>query len=423
MSHILITFIGKGEKDSDDLYKSEKYHFEDDDKEPYYETNFFGSAVFQYLKNNGKKPNKFVVLGTPSSMWNGLFELKGEPGSQYEDKWAELSEVIEDNTIYPEDEEKEKAKVERFFPILEEFLNQYLGDIECKLHVIPYGETQTTQIAILEKIAECVNKKDTVSLDITHGLRHLPMLTVLSAMYLEVVKKVTIDGIYYGAEGIKNRNEGIVRALNLKGLLGIAHWVGALKSFEKDSDYGVFAELLENDGLTIKQTKPLKEAAFFEHIFNVSRAARKLTTFRNNVPENLPGIGYLFTDTLKNRTEWSEKNNVYIRQRVLAYSFLGKQDYPRAAIFAVEAFITHLCKQNNSDTGDYHQRKATEYDFLDGNLSETEKIADFELLKKIRNTMVHVNEPRDEVKDLLESKNPQQQLEKELKKLIKRLLP
>jgi CRISPR-associated Csx2 family protein len=421
MSHILITFLGKGEKDGD-FYSKERYHFDDDDID-YYETNFFGLAVLEYLKNQKNKADKLIVLGTPSSMWDTFFESDGEVESEYEDEWIDLAEAIKENSEYPEEDEKiEKEKISKYLTTLEKVVSDR-ESIDCKLRVIPYGDKQDKQIQILQKMAECVQDGDTVSLDITHGLRHLPMLVVLSAMYLEVVKKVTIDGIYYGAMEMKNRHDDIAPALNLKGLLGIANWVGALKSFDKDGDYSVFADLLETDGLTTKQTKPLKEAAFFERIFNVSQAARKLTAFRNDVPENLPGIGYLFTDILKNRTEWAEKNNVYIRQRDMAYSFLGKQDYQRAAIFAVEAFLTHLCKQNNRKISDYHQRKATEHDFLDRNLGETEKIADFELLKKIRNTMAHVNEPRGEVKTMMEDKNPQQRLETELRKLMKHLLP
>ena len=420
MSHILITFLGKGEKDGD-FYSKEHYQFEDDTND--YEKNFFGLAVLEHLENQDNKADKLIVLGTPSSMWDAFFESDGEVESEYEEEWIDLAEAITENSEYPEeDEEIEKEKISKYLTTLEKVVSDR-ESIDCKLRVIPYGDSPEKQIAILEKMAECVKDNDTVSLDITHGLRHLPMLVVLSAMYLEVVKKVKIAGIYYGAKDMGNRHEGIAPALNLKGLLGIANWVGALKSFDKDGDYGVFAGLLEKDGLTTKQTKPLKEAAFFERIFNVSQAARKLTAFRNDVPENLPGIGSLFSDTLNDRTSWAKNTDVFVRQRDMAYSFLGKQDYQRAAIFAVEAFITHLCKQNNRKISDYHQRKAIEHDFLDRILGETEKIADFELLKKIRNTMAHVNEPRGEVKTMMEDKNPQQRLETELRKLMKCLLP
>jgi len=423
MSHILITFLGKSEKDGE-FYSKERYHFEGDTKDP--ETNFFGLAVLKHLEKKEHKADKLVVLGTPTSMWDAFFESDGEVESEYEDEWIDLAEAIKENSESPEDEESEKNKISKYLTTLEKVVSKREGIDCCKMRVIPYGDSQDKQVQILQEMAESVGENDTVSLDITHGLRHLPMLVILSAMYLEVVKNVTIEGIYYGAREMKNRHKGIAPALNLKGLLGIANWFGALKSFDKDGDYGVFAELLEKDGLTTKQTKPLKEAAFFERIFNVSQAARKLTAFRNSAPENLPGIGSLFSDTLNSRTSWAKKGNVYVRQRDMAYSFLDKKEYSRAAIFTQEAFITHLCQRNNRDIGDYYQRNQTKQDFKKGILGDTNKIPDFKLLNDLRNAMAHSDDQafsKVEVKAIMTDKNPQQRLETELRKLMKRLLP
>jgi len=423
MSHILITFLGKGDTDTDGLYQHEQYRFENDDT-PYYETNFFCLAVLEHLKNKGSPPDKLVILGTPSSMWNALYEIKGEVEDDYEDEWVALADAIEENTEYPEEEEIEEEKITEYFPTLQKFLTKYL-EINCELRVIPYGESQEKQIVILEKIAESVKENDTVSLDITHGSRHLPMLVIVSAMYLEIVKKVTIADIYYGAMEMKNRHNGIAPALNLKGMLGIANWFGALKSFEKDGDYGVFADLLETDGLTKNQTKPLKDAAFFERIFNISQAARKLTTFRNNVQEDLPGIGYLFTDTLKNRIKWSENNSLYGHQRALAFSFLEKKDYFRATNLAVEAFITKLMLMSGDNPKEdirYRQRIVADY-FLHGKAGgDRGKISDFRLLRKLRNMLVHSDMLQSEIERIIESNNPQQSLESTLRKLMKHLL-
>ncbi len=427
MSHILITFLGTGKKGNDDFYEKEKYHF-DNDNTPYYEHNFFGLAVLDHLITKENKPDKLVILGTPSSMWNALFEIKGEVKEDDEDDWASLADAIEENTDSPEDEATEEEKITEYFPSLQNFLNKCLN-INCELRIIPYGESQDKQIAILKKMAECVKDKDTVSLDITHGLRHLPMLVILSAMYLEVIKSVNINGIFYGAEGIKNRHDDITPALNLEGLLGIAKWYGALKSFDKDGDYGVFADLLEQDGLKTNQTKLLNEAAFFERIFNVSQAARKLTAFSNKVPEDLPGIGSLFSDTLNSCTSWAKKANVYVRQRDMAYSFLNKQDYSRAAIFAVEAFITHLMielKTNIEDITNNKQRSKVKKRYQNKQLNRIKEKNryDFQLLNQLRNKMAHSDDqlPK-KVQEIMESENPQQELETTLKRLMKHLLP
>jgi CRISPR-associated Csx2 family protein len=213
MSHVLITFLGKGENGINGLYKPEQYHFENDNTP--YETNFFGLAVLQHLVAKGKKPDKLVVLGTPSSMWNGFYELDGHVKPQHEEAWATLGSAIEENTDYPEDEEIEKGKIVEQLAPLKNVLSQHLDGITCELRVISYGEKQEGQTAILKEMADCVEENDTISLDITHGSRHLPILVIVSANYLKVVKKVHIESIYYGAMEMKNRNEDIVPALTL----------------------------------------------------------------------------------------------------------------------------------------------------------------------------------------------------------------
>jgi len=252
-------------------------------------------------------------------------------------------------------------------------------------------------------------------------------------------------------------------ALDLSGLLGITKWVKALNSFDKDGDYGVFADLLEADGLATTQTKPLKDAAFFERIFNVPQAADELKTFRQQTPKKLPGIGNLFSKKLDEYTSWHINTELYEHQRDLAYSFLDKGDYSRAAIFAVEGFITSLMHgYSDKKIRDYYQRNNAEKRFLNKKVSSDyiikllnnlkkeasdhqeaisalyvaiEGVKEFfqltkksteeceyndkqlalESLKKLRNMMAHSNSPKGDVKIIME--NPTS-LKVELEKLM-----
>ena len=441
MSHVLITFLGKTEKDGG-LYSPECYHFENDDEK--YETHFFGLAVLKHLANQKKKPDKLVILGTPSSSWDAFFQLGGEVNSEYEDEYLELAQAIEDNFEYPDKEEKEEEKIAKYLTTsLKQALSKYLNankleNVDCELRVIPYGENQEAQVAILEKMADCVNEKDTVSLDITHGLRHLPMLVVLSAMYLEVVKKVTIAGIYYGAEQIKNRHDKVAPALDLTGLLQIAKWVGKLNSFDNNGDYSVFTDVLKDDGFS--QAELLKKAAYFERSINLEKATTKLDKINTSLTEkkDLPGIGKLFSEQLKERLSWHQfdgedvRKKVYAQQRKLALSYFEKRDYVRAANFALEAMITHSLNPGNEpyNYADRDQVKGKVPKSLYG-----ENKSNYYLLKEIRNQLAHGSydkkiedddwnqelkqETLRKAKNLLEDEN---KLRPKLKMLIKTLL-
>jgi len=425
MSHILITFLGKVIKDGG-RYEEVTYRF---DNGQTYTKSFFGLALLEHLQASDTKPDKLVVLGTTGSMWDAFFEVDEELMEKHEDDYYALNELIEDyGDTRPTKQQADELETNHF-PRLKEELTQYLK-IPCEFRLIPYGRKQEEQTEILKIMADCVTENDKVTLDITHGLRHLPMLVVLSAMYLKVVKTVEVAGIYYGAKDMQHLEETKeAPALDLSGLLQIAEWVKALNSFEKDRDYGVFSELLEADGLTKKQTKPLKDAAFFERIFNVSQAAKKLTAFSQNTPEELPGMGSLFSDTLSKHIEWPTKGNLYDHQRELAYSFLEKKEYCRSAVFALEAFITHLMKKlekSKEEIRDNQQRARVKKDFLNQQLGdiEKEKRDDCQLLNQLRNKMAHSDDQLPHrVRMIMESPNPQQSLELTLSRLFKTLLP
>ncbi len=428
MSHILITFLGKSEKEGD-FYSKECYHFEGDTKD--HETNFFGLAVLKHLENKDRKADKLVVLGTPSSMWDAFFESDEEVDSEYEDEWIDLADGIKENSESPEDEESEKDKISDYLTTLEKVVSKREGIKSCEMRVIPYGDSQDKQVQILQEMAACVQDGDTVSLDITHGLRHLPMLVILSAMYLEVVKNVTIEGIYYGAREMKKRHDGIAPALNLKGLLGIANWFGALKSFDKDGDYGVFASLLKND--RFKSAHLLEKAAYFERVIDIENATNKLETVQKAIQKDgLEGISGLFSKQLQKRVSWHKVDpsldkvrQVYLQQRELAFSYLEKRDYTRAIIFALEG-LKIRCLGVDDDPYRFEDKDKIK---VQEQLSSAQR-QDFFLMREIRNQLAHGSyykeyqkpaeeQTRNTAKKLLKNED---KLRSKLKKLMESLL-
>jgi hypothetical protein len=136
MSHIIITFLGRGDKDGE-LYPTERYHFEGDDT-AYYESNFFGLAVLDHLAKKGSKPDKLVVLGTNGSMWDAFFQLPDDLDSKYEDDYFELAEITENNAQDPNQQDV-TPYLETAATVLKEHLN---GSVDCDFRVIPYGEAQ-----------------------------------------------------------------------------------------------------------------------------------------------------------------------------------------------------------------------------------------------------------------------------------------
>ncbi len=168
------------------------------------------------------------------------------------------------------------------------------------------------------------------------------MLALLSAMHLRVVREAHIKGIYYGAF---DSDTGLAQVFELSGLLDIADWLEALHTFDKDSDYGVFAPLLTPS--LGHNADLIREAAFFERTSRPQDARGKLREFRRYLHE-IPSqeVASLFTDTLYERTAWVEEQNHYRRQAALARNYLTSGDHLRAVIMGFEAFITRQVVQD-----------------------------------------------------------------------------
>ena len=247
MTHTLISFLGRGNTDRGKRYQTATYQFDTGEQRT---TEFFGLGLTQQIK-----PDRLLILGTTGSMWDVLLFSLGL-GEKHDNALLALTESADANRA------------------TQAQLNQLTTDVSDRLglpvalRLIDYGRNTEEQVGILQKMALDIAEGDRVTLDVTHGLRHLPMLAQMSALYLRRVKNVEVLGLYYGA--LDMRQDGITPVMNLRGLLDIADWTGAVQSFDKDGDYGVFALIIEEQFLNAASL--LKKSAFYERTMRPGQA-------------------------------------------------------------------------------------------------------------------------------------------------------
>jgi hypothetical protein len=260
--------------------------------------------------------------------------------------------------------------------------------------LIPFGRTDSEQRDILETVSKVVRLGE-VSFDLTHGFRHLGMVGMLSAFMLERIGRLEIRSLWYGA--LDMSEGGVTPVLRLDGLNAIERWVGALDRFDASGDYGVFAPLLQADGVPKDKAFCLEEAAFFERTFNLSDAARKLQTFRAAIARPLAGASGLFQGKLEERLGWIDEQDLSAQQRRLARQYLARNDFVRAAAFAWEALVSAACP--GYDWLNRHQReaaaKALEEKFRGLNCDPAQADA-WRTIRTLRNALAHGTPPRDE---------------------------
>jgi CRISPR-associated Csx2 family protein len=354
----LISFLGKGRADARTGYRTARYAFDEDFTRT---VPYFGLALAEYLR-----PARLVLVGTAGSMWDVFFDAEGaEPDT------LGLMEAVTEEML---------AQHARR-------LEQVLGmPVHCVL--IPFARDTTEQIAILSRLAASVRPGENLCLDVTHSFRHLPMLALVAARYLSHVAGVAVTELYYGALEMTPPG-GTTPVLRLGGLLRMLDWIEALATYDKDGDYGVFAPLLQADGLEPGRAQLLEKAAFLERTSNPVKAREALSSVFPAIEQYRGGLGDLFRDALCQRINWFRAPERHQWEASLARDCLARADYLRAAMFMFESASTRaVAEARIGDINDFELRKEA-YGELKRSSAGARK------LEYLRNSLAHGLRPRD----------------------------
>jgi len=381
---ILISNLGKSQFNPETGYKKACYRFDDGFCQ---ETPYFGLALQAFIK-----PDAMIILGTSGSMWDVFIEYFATDDT-LDAVRLHLMDAVQKEQV-------DQSLLDQVKPILQNHLAVLL-----ELVLIPYAKTLDEQVDILRVMAEKIPPGEQVILDVTHGFRHLPMLSLIAAHYLEKVKGNTVKGIYYGAlEMTSPSPEKITPVLELSGLLRLMDWVQALTAYDKDGDYGVFANLLKQEGFAPDQAEQLSQAAYFERTTNPVKARQKIASVFQSIENLETPLGKLFKGELIQRINWFKKSSRHAWELALSEAYLARKDYLRAALFMQEAYLSEHTK---GDIDDYQNRENTR---LDARHDKS-----FNHLSKLRNAMAHGLRSHD--RDILTVINQADKLENMLKSI------
>jgi CRISPR-associated Csx2 family protein len=361
----LISFLGRG-KEKGGSYSTACYLFDDGPRT----VPFFGMALVDYLK-----PDRLILLGTSGSMWDVFFEHTTEAGDE---TFLALIEAVSNKKV-------SAALLEVFA----ERLSKKVGiPVECLL--IDYARDTAGQTRLLSDLAEHLHEREEVAIDITHSFRHLPMLALVAARFLAIVKKVSVRDIYYGALEMREANGAPV--IRLKGLLDMLDWLDALVSFDRNGDYGVFAPLFAQAG-DQEAADSLKTAAFYERTNQLGPAKKPLNEFARN--DRLPKhpMFELFHSELEKRMNWMREKNYGKRQFELAQRSLANGDFVQASAQGFESVISFHVAQSRRDPMNYKYRdeakNSLEAKIKEAGNNKTEAQRAYLDLRDVRNTLAH----------------------------------
>ena len=89
---------------------------------------------------------------------------------------------------------------EKHWNRLQDVLNEYQYPFEIEpVFPIHEGYSEDEIWSIFRKVYEKLDYRDEIFLDITHGFRSLPMLSMVLLEYAKTLKRITVSKIFYGA--------------------------------------------------------------------------------------------------------------------------------------------------------------------------------------------------------------------------------
>lgn len=389
-THTLFSLLGAPPRGEG--YRSVRYRFPDAVRE----STFFAFALLDHLRAHGEgdAPGRLVVLGTTGSHWGLLAghaaaAVSPDLAGPLRAEEARLGEDARHDRV-------DQGRLDRLAGALEAALG-----MACRLRLIPYALAPDEQTAVLHRIGAEVKPGSRVSFDVTHGLRHLPMLGLMSALYVSRVRRARVEGVWYGAaDRIIGGTAAVTR---LDGLLRLAEWTAALHSFERDGDVRVFVDPLRTDGADPAMLDALDRCGHFErlHRLDLARtdAIRALDRLDRNPP---PGIGALFEDVVRDELLWVEVGTDHRpRQRALAFAHLDRGDSLRATLLGYEAFISDLVAEQHPAADDVpglmdhgtRERVKERFDHPPGGMARDPRWPAFAELRMLRNSLAHTSDP------------------------------
>ena len=364
MPHTLITFLGRGQR-SDNGDREARYRL---DAQATCTTSFFGIGLARHLDLD-----RVVVLGTAGSIWD-VFAFDNADGAMDDAQFERLCDAVKTETVT-------QALLDEIKPALKGAAGTHVIPV-----LIPYARSQSEQIDILDAINHWVEPGSRVTIDVTHGFRHLPMLGLVAARYLQRVKQARIEAILYGALDMTDTATGETPVLDLSGLSHLLDWVEALAAYDASGDYGSFAPLLDQGTGATSIAERMRLAAFRERTSNPTQARQELLGLLSG-PLSQPAAtaaGKLFLPALSERLDWAKRPRRHEWELELADAYLERRDYLRAVIYLFESLITREAERLKSDINDYVARKEAQE-----SLKKASSKEEFKRLDRLRNALAH----------------------------------
>ena len=354
MSRILISFVGTGKTDRQNL-KSERcylttcYHIGNRNIGDY---PFVAAGIMASCHID-----KVILIGTTHSMWEEVYRYFAEQNNQTLDeaKYLAIADYCE----------KATSDTIQDIPFMED-IEKSIGD--AKIVLIRYGlnddeiDENVKRILLLDS---SFNTGDELIIDITHAFRSLPLMIMNLLIYLKNVSRrnIRISHIYYAMLEVLQENnlkygEKYAPIVDLRNILSLNDWIIGSYSFSQYGNAYKISELLDNiDRDMANRLRSFSDEMNLNHIDAIEEETKKMRSLKNKeykskLPELI--VKPVIDDFLK--TFRIDDNHALFQFKLAEWQY-KHMNYAASLISLMESMITWVCLQEKLNWRDYQDRE------------------------------------------------------------------
>lgn len=316
-----------------------------------------------------------------------------------------------------------EAKAQHWEGLKKELTLLGKGHLEIEDVEIPIGKNEQELWIFFERV--CGSIGDQVVVDITHGLRHFQILTILCLSYLHFVTSLNILGVYYAAYDVGvdlilntcvsgDKKIRITPVFELSPFLSLLTWMDGVNAFNRYGDARVLSGTLDaihtertkNNNINTKMQELGSRLEQLSEALMVSRSDEVIDRLNELSEFMIRTKGEIQSDLAK----WAKPFSLIadkvigdylqmiraedkLKQRLLLVEwYLNRNHIPQAITLLRETMVSKriFAEYGNLDyEKDFWVRNNAEAWLNQGKLSGTKIGREWEALTKLRNDIAH----------------------------------
>ena len=385
MATVLAGFLGAPPRDVPDTpqgYKDAKYQFGGEATPR--AAKFFSIALRQYLNDNGRGPQRWLILGTEKSMWDALYQAvpKSERDAPFEQALKDVSAAARQDSV-------DQGILRKWSDELSRLLK-----IEVICFLTGNAEDETGQAKVWSAMEQQIGQGDDVIFDITHSLRHFAVISTFSVMLLRELRDIKSVDFYYGA--LELTTAGISRVIHMPICQQLSNATQAVATHRLTGDFRSLGECLD---VSSEFDNNLKTVAYADELNRPK--AQLAEQLQEEALQSDNFLAQVLNPKLQTSLDWVSRQGLDIQYGHKAQRAFECGQYFKAIAYLFEALALAQMYYENEKRTDYlhfgRRNKAREelvnvatYEELFNSNQEAElALKTYNQMRFLRNAVLH----------------------------------